>query len=359
MTDADVAGIRMALEAWGFKTVTKELVRDAVVRVAAEREIDTAQLWLRGLVWDGVRRVDSFLVRCMGVVDDEYAVALGRYMWTAQAGRVLQPGVKADMCVIFEGGQGTVKSSTIEALAPGEEYAIEVDLARKEEETVRMMRGVLVAEIAELSGLHTRDLESVKKFISRRKENWIPKYKEFATSFWRRLVFYGTTNRTDILADETGERRWLPVHVERSDVALIVRERDQLWAEGAAMFEGRWQDEAGRGVGAGVAWGAAEAIGKTRHGAYTIEDPWAERVADWLLGVDPFEDADSMVGVSVGRGSLPFSASDLMSGALSLTPAQQDGRAQRRVSAILKRMGYMAKTVREGGITRRRWVKAV
>lgn len=373
MTDADVVRMRMRLEAIGFKSVPKELARDALVLVAAEAKFDSARMWLEDVEtrWDGKRRVEEFLLRYMGVEDDArgYVRAVGRYLWTALAGRVLQPGVKADMVVIYEGPQGVKKSTAIEALVPGPEFFVEVDLGEDEADTVRKLRGALVGEIAELSGLHTRALEDIKKFVVRRVEKWVPKYKEFPSVFARRLVFLGTTNRTDILADETGNRRWLPVHVERSDVDAIVRDREQLWAEGAAMFRAE-----------GVAWEAAERLAAgVVHDAYTIEDAWSGAVATWLAERDPFEavpdgaDAGAVGGGgagapggvspvagdgSGGRGGSGFTTSDCLAGALRLATRDMDRLAQKRVSAILRRFGYHQQTVRISGIPTWGWRKA-
>lgn len=355
MTDADVVRMRMRLEAIGFKAAPKELVRDALVLVAAEAKFDSARLWLEDVAerWDGKARVEEFMLRYLGVEDDAagYARAVGRYLWTALAGRVLQPGVKADMVVILEGPQGIRKSSAIEALAPGEEFFVEVDLGEDEADTVRKLRGALVGEIAELSGLHTRALEDIKKFVVRRVEKWVPKYKEFPSVFARRLVFLGTTNRTDILADETGNRRWLPVHVERTDVEGIVRDREQLWAEGAALFrEG------------GVAWEAAERLAGVGgvHDAYTVEDAWAGAVAQWLAERDPFEPVPPVAGaVSEGWGDSGFTTSDCLAGALRLSTKEMDRLAQKRISAILRRFGYKSQTVRIDGLPTWGWRKAV
>src|SRR5574341_1011542 len=147
MTDADLVRLRIAMEQMGFKTAPKELARDAVVLVAAERRYDSAQLWLKGLVWDGVPRVEQFLARYMGTTDSAYTRAVSRYMWTALAGRVLQPGVKADMVPIYEGDQGLRKSSAIEAISPAPDFFVEIDLEEPEENTVRKMRGALAVVV--------------------------------------------------------------------------------------------------------------------------------------------------------------------------------------------------------------------
>jgi hypothetical protein len=340
MTDADVVRLRIALERMRFKTAPKEMVRDAVVLVAAQNRYDSAQLWLGRLKWDGTPRVAAFLETYLGCTGSEYVRAVSRYIWTALAGRVLEPGVKADMVPIFEGGQGLRKSSAIEAMSPAPEFFVEIDLGDKEDDTVRKLRGALVGEIAELSGLHTRELEGIKKFVVRKTEKWVPKYKEFPSTFKRRLIFIGTTNKTEILADDTGNRRWLPLHIERADAEGIARDREQLWAEGAALFRT-----------GGVAWRDAEALAGDEHGAYAMSDAWDTRVLEWLGGVDELSDA---VGP---RGGAPFTTADALAGAIGLSTKEMNRNASNRVGAILRAAGYEQKSVWKSGRTERAWVE--
>jgi len=210
-SDADYSRLRIRLESKGFKPVGRELIRDAVGLVADNNPFDSAIAWLNALPWDGHPRVENFLRDCFGASDTDYVRAVSLYLWTALAGRVLSPGVKADMVPILVGDQGAVKSSSVAAMVPGVEFFTEISFSEKDEDLARKMRGRLIAEIAELRGLHTRELDSIKAFIARTHETWVPKYREFAVQFPRRLVFIGTTNQDEFLADETGNRRWLPV----------------------------------------------------------------------------------------------------------------------------------------------------
>uniref|UniRef100_A0A1A9ZTL0 Virulence-associated protein E-like domain-containing protein n=1 Tax=Glossina pallidipes TaxID=7398 RepID=A0A1A9ZTL0_GLOPL len=98
------------------------------------------------------------------------------------------------------------------------------------------MRGRLVGEISELRGLNSKEIESIKAFITRTHEVWVPKYREFATQFSRRLVMFGTTNQEEFLADETGNRRWLPLRVGKMRLDDIKRDVMQLWAEGTELY---------------------------------------------------------------------------------------------------------------------------
>src|SRR5690606_13267649 len=102
---------------------------------------------------------------------------------------------KADMVPILVGTQGVGKSTAIAAMSPSPEFFAEVSFSEKDDDLSRKMRGKLVAEIGELRGLHSKEMESVKAFITRTHEHWIPKYREFETTFPRRLVFIGSTNK--------------------------------------------------------------------------------------------------------------------------------------------------------------------
>lgn len=269
--DADYSRLRINLERIGFKPPTKEIVRDAVQYVAERNSFDSAQLWLNRLQWDGVPRVESFFPTYWNTVDNAYTRATGRYLWTALAGRVLDPGCKADMAPVAYGPQGARKSSGVAAIAPDPEFFTEISFGEKDNDISRKMRGRLIAELAELRGLHTKDLESIKAFIARQYEDWTPKFREFNTKFARRLVFFGTTNQQEFLADETGNRRWLPLAVGEVDVDGITRDRLQLWAEGREMF-----------LRGGVDYQEAEKLAAREHGTFMIHDSWEDAIHRWL-----------------------------------------------------------------------------
>lgn len=289
--------LRFTLERLGFKPVGRELIRDAVHWLASIQEIDTAQVWLGGLKWDGVPRVDRFLTRYFNTEDSPYATAVSRYAWTAMAGRVLVPGIKADMAVILTGEQGQRKSSGIEALAPFDTFR-EMNFNQPEEARARLMRGCLVVELGELSGLKTRAVEEIKAWTSRRKEDWTPKYQEFAVSLLRRCLFWGTSNPTEVLDDPTGARRWLPLESGRVRVEDIARDRDQLWAEARVLFEQ-----------GGVAWEEAERLARDVHERFTVDaDSWEDALRTWLETPDiggvkpssePFRTRDALVGIGL------------------------------------------------------------
>lgn len=332
-TDADYARLRIHLEHNGFKPIGRELIRDVVLLVATDHQFDSAIEWLDGLTWDGTPRVEQFLTRYFGAEDTEYTRAVGTYLWTALAGRVKTPGCKADMVPILVGEQGSGKSTGVAAMAPALDFFSEVSFHEKDEDLARKMRGRLVAEIGELRGLHTKELESIKAFITRTHENWIPKYREFAVQFPRRLVFIGTTNRDEFLADETGNRRWLPVRVNATDLEAIKADRLQLWAEARELYQAR-----------GIEFRAAEALSVEVHAEHMISDSWEEVVNTWL------DEAELLTG-EIPRTRRFLRVGDVLKGALGFEERSIGRREETRLGAVLRTLGYARKKIRDEGRT--------
>ncbi|EAY0359017.1 replication protein [Salmonella enterica] len=339
-TDADYARLRIKMEQHGFMPIGRDLIRDVVMLVADEQPFDSATTWLNGLEWDGVPRIETFYHTHFGTADTPYTRAVSMYMWTALAGRVLEPGIKADMVPILVGPQGCGKSSGVEALSPDPAFFTEISFAEKDDDLARKMRGRLLAEIGELRGLNTKELESIKAFVTRTHENWIPKYREFATQFPRRLVFIGTTNEDEFLADKTGNRRWLPVEVSKVDVKAIKTDLLLLWAEARETF---------KRLG-GVRFRDAERLAASVHETYTIKDAWLETVEKWL-------DTPDLMTNDIPRNCEFLRASDVLKEAIGLDSRNIGKREEMRISNVLQNCGYKRAKRFVNGKQIRVWVK--
>jgi hypothetical protein len=319
-----------------FEEPARDKLRDVVHAVAQQNRFDSAILWLEGLpVWDGVPRVDSFFSTYGGVDNTPYTRAVGAYLWTALAGRVLVPGCKADMVPVLSGPQGFRKSSLVAAIPPDPEFFAEIDLAAKDDDTARLLRGKLVGELPELKGMRRREVEAMKAFITKQHEHWIPKYREFETTFPRRLIFVGTTNESEFLQDETGNRRWLPLTVTRPcDPEGVARDRNQLWTEAAARFKA-----------GGVAFLEAERLALAEHDSYLEHDAWTDRIANWLsyTEIDPAE--------GIGTDEIAVQVLGIDAGRINRDTQGRIGRAMKNVP------GFIKKKIRRGGVPVWRYVR--
>lgn len=311
-----------------FKHIPVELIRAAIDDVAERHSFDSAQVWLATQEWDGVERCETFLTDYLGVEDTPYARSVSLYIWTALAGRVIEPGIKADMVPVLVGDQGVGKSTTIAALSPDPGFFGELNLALKDAELVRSMRGKLVLELGELRGMRVKEIDDLKQFIACRRDEFRDLYKRHMTVYPRRSLFIGSTNNETFLVDDTGARRWLPVTVPTrtqgevaSQVKAVARDCGQLWAEGARVF-----------AQGGIQWQDAENLAKHEHGKFTHVDVWFEIIERWL--------AEPEFDGGAPRGAAGVTANELLLSALDVAKGAITDAARRRVTAVLRQLGY-------------------
>jgi predicted P-loop ATPase len=345
LREEDITQLQLNFEHSGFAPLDRKALRDILWFLARQHCIDSAKVWLNSLRWDGTPRVATFLAAYAGAEDTPYTAAVSRYLWTALAARVYEPGCQADMVPVLIGPQGARKTTVVKSLVPSEEFFLEVDLSEDNDNLSRKMRGRLVGELSELQGLSTRDVESMKTFLSRTREDWVPKYQEFSLQFLRRIVFIGTTNEEEFLLDATGNRRWLPVKVTGLDAEHVIADREQLWAEGAALFSE-----------SGVAWRDAEHLARPRHGAHMVRDSWEDKLSEWLEGPDLLADDGSPTSSPTSRGARPFTSAEAIE-ALGAKVGQTQKSSEMRLSRVLKTMGYEKRQMMVAGNLRHWWVK--
>lgn len=332
----------MHLERVGFISPSDRMVDRAVAFVGRRNKFDSARDWLSTKTWDGVERAERFFIDYWGAADTPYTRACGRYIWSAMAARVEMPGCKADMTpVLISQQQGLRKTAGVMAMAPDEDAFVELTLDTPDKELAYKIRGKLVGELGEMSGMSKRDQEGLKNWLSRPFEEFREVFQPRPTKFKRRVLFLGTGNREEILEDETGNRRWLPMLVQKVDDERIVADRDQLWAEGKLLFCANghmpeWQD--------------AQTLAVDVHPDFSIDDPWTDIIKAWL-------DADAMDGAEgPKRGEAPLRGADILMGALGFKPDGIRQADQKRMGRAMRNLGFDLRPVRfEGGVAKR-WV---
>lgn len=343
LIDVDLVNLREALERQNFAAISASMMRDSLLAVATRNSYDSAIVWLNGLVWDGVPRIDNFLHTHCGAVDDAYTRAVSRYIWTGLPCRVFEPGCQLDMVPAFQSAQGTRKSSGLLALAPSKDYFTDsVSFAKDDDNFKRAIRGKLVIEIPELAGLGKAEVEFVKRMITRRDERWTEKWQVMETVYPRRGMMFASTNNINFLPqDETGHRRWLPVEIDKLDDVLISRDRDQLWAEGKV----RWQALKNAGL-PGVDFHEAEQLAKVRHARYEQTDTWELKIKNWLEAEVSVEGGAPIIPAPNKR---PLHISEVLEGAIRMTTDKMNRSAEIRAANVMRALGYTKKQMRLPG----------
>lgn len=312
LKETDYTLIQYEAERLGFKRLSTAMVRENVLFTAQANVFDSAIDWGNSLVWDGVKRCENLLSTYFGAEDSDFTRAASLYITSAMGGRLMDPGCKADAAIVLVGKQGAGKTVSIGALAPLDETFAEINLATRDADQSRQLRGKLIGELGELRGLRSREAEDIKSWMSRTAEEWIPKYQEFSATFKRRLTFWGSTNEQQFLNDVTGNRRWIPIKVTEPKPDLIKRDRDQIWAESIQIFKENH-----------IMWQGVQSLLSGVHQDFFDEDPLVEKVREVLERQN-----------NVNR----FASADLW--AALLTGQEFDKRASSRLKLVMVLLGW-------------------
>lgn len=272
--------------------------------------------YLDGLEWDGVPRLDRWLIQHMGADDDPYVRAVGRLVLVAAVRRVRQPGCKFDECLVLVGDEGIGKSSVLRTLG-SPWFSDSLPLGADPKETVERTVGVWICESAELIGNSPAKVHEIKAFLSRQEDGpFRAAYGHNSMMRMRQFVPIATTNDAVFLHSTTGDRRFWPVKVHYSDATM---DRDQLWAEAT------WREAIGEPIRLDAElWDEAQA----HRNQYKAEDPW-ESI---LRGVH--QETISLAGIWE---------------LLGVQIAKASGRDAQRVAGIMTRLGYeKSRKMRDG-----------
>ncbi len=322
VTDADVSKLQEWLQRAGLETLSKDVAHQAVDLRAAECAFHPVRDYLAGLRWDGERRVLGWLHTYLGAEHGPYTEHIGAMFLVAMVARVFDPGCKADYMMVLEGPQGARKSTAC-AILGGEWFSDAMPDINGGKDAAQHLNGKWLIEIAELAALGKAENTRLKSFITRPVERYRPSYGRKEVIEPRQCVFIGTTNQGAYLRDETGGRRFWPVKVGSIDTDALARDRDQVFAEAVHLYRQgtRWWPDSN----------FETAHIRPQQEARFEADAWEEAVAGWLAN------QRQVTVLEVARLALFIEMPKL-------------GTAeQRRIGAILERLGWVRGTLDKDG----------
>ena len=267
--------------------VGHDLILTALPIVARRHLVSPIREYLTGLKWDGKLRLPTWLSVYGGCDDSPLSQRIGAWWMQQAAARGLKPGCKADYCLILDGEQGLGKSTLLRALVPRSEWFTDSITQLKEKDDKLLLAGCWIAELAEITALGSSRVEHLKAALTQPTDLIRPPYKPHAEPFPRSCVFAGTTNQRQYLNDETGGRRFWPVTVvRRPDIAALVRDRDQLWAEAVERER--------RGIQRWPEYG--DTLFAEAQEARRNELPWESELSTYLVGRGDFVTTTQLLG---------------------------------------------------------------
>lgn len=278
----------------------ENLVRKVMTNESRKNEFNSARDYFaqREDEWDGVNRLEDFLIRYAEAPDTPYVRAVGMLPFIAAVRRVRHPGAKFDEMLVLESSQGKNKSTAFEILATRPEwFSDSVPLNADNRELLEHVEGKMFVEVAELQGIRKGDVEHIKAMLSRTTDRARMAYGRTQVERPRQFVFIGTANGRTYLRDETGNRRFWPVEIHEFDLAALRRDVDLLWGEAAHLES--------EGISIRLDPSLYEAAGREQDKRLEIHaDPFSDTIAAYLGGFTgkiTSEDAWAIFDVDAGR----------------------------------------------------------
>jgi len=204
--------------------------------------------YLSQLEWDGEPRLDN-LAHTLDLVNGNEsgsitALAFRMFMVQAcasadhaEAAKQLHSDVEAhfESVLVLVGDQGTGKTKGLRKLLPRplrKYYKEGQVLNLHDKDSVKRVVSCWICELGELEATFRKnDIATKKAFLSQEIDEIRAPYAPKSSRLDRRTSFVGTVNDESFLADETGNRRFVPVRLGKLTINLDDEAIDQHWAE--------------------------------------------------------------------------------------------------------------------------------
>jgi putative DNA primase/helicase len=315
MEDHHAAEFRRIMHADEFKA-KKPDVYDEMMAIARRNSFDPLLDYLAGLRWDGVPRLGTWLARYAGAEASEYTAEVGRSFLIGAVARARVSGCKMDTMLILEGAQGLGKSTLLRYLF-GDRFFVDHLPDFNNKDSFQQLQGAWCVEVAELGAMAKAEVKDIKQFMSRLVDKFRPPFARVPVQLGRRVVFAGSVNPEEggYLKDQTGNRRFWPVMCRAVDLAGILNDRNQLWAEAVMEFEH------------GTPWHL------TDEGVIAA----AQHQQELRREIHPWE---TLIRVHL-QNQWEVSVSDIIANVLKLPADRQSSQTVRQVAAALNACGWV------------------
>lgn len=240
LADEDLAGLRIFLESEYHITCAYK-IQDAFDSFIDQTSIHSVREYIKGLKWDGVKRIDTVFIDFLGADNTPYIRKSARKIFCAGIARIFTPGIKFDYLPTLIGAQGIGKSTFIRIMGK-DWYSESLKVSDMKDKTaVEKLLGSWVIEISEMDGMNTTKADTLKSFLSAQQDKYRPAYGRETVTDKRQCIIIGTSNEREFLKDDTGNRRFWPIDVGKNAPTKNVftelpEEIDQMWAEAYMLW---------------------------------------------------------------------------------------------------------------------------
>jgi len=333
-TDLDIERVYLRLADELGIDIPKQTAVDLVLVTAQKYAYSPVRDYLNSLANVTPIDLDSLAERWFGTKDPLHATYLKKTL-IAGVARVFEPGCKVDTLLILQGIQGLLKSLCLQTLAGKGWFTDSLNDSNEKDEKMKLKRYWML-EYSEFETVYKRkEVSQLKAFLSSPVDSLRVPYGKAIQDFPRSSIFVGTTNKQEILNDETGSRRdWILPVQQTIPIKTVEAERDGVWAAAVAAYK------------AGEQWWLTPEEDELRAEAnksWQASDTWEASILNYLQL----------------KNKSSTTVAELLTEVIRLDLAQQKKAEQMRVSEVLCRNGWSRVAKRIDGKLQKCWEKKV
>ena len=221
-----------------------QLIRSALTVVANRNRYNPVLEYMNIAYrdWDKEERLDTFFSDYLGVDKSAVTRLITRLFFVGAVAKVYNPSRKFDFVLDLVGGQGAGKTTILQKIAPCGYYTDQFSSFENKDDFAVMRRALIVND-DEMTATANSTFEVLKKFVTLQEFEYRKPYGHQAERFPKGFVLARTTNNLYYLKDKTGERRFLPLLVDKDrQLANPVKDLTpeyvkQAWGEAVHIFK--------------------------------------------------------------------------------------------------------------------------
>jgi len=213
-----------------YKRATSSVVQETLNVIANENHYHPVLSLLYEEKWDNIDRLNE-IYNMLGINDSFYKVFVKK--WAIQTIALLfnseSNPITAEGVLVLQGKQGVGKTQFFSHLAIKENFfkgGATLDMSNKD--SLMSATKIWICELGEIDSTTKKEQSALKAFLTEKTDRFREPYARCETIRPRRTSFCGTVNPKGYLRDETGNRRYWTIPIEKINLKKIF-EYDQEW----------------------------------------------------------------------------------------------------------------------------------
>jgi len=229
LTDNKVLLIQTFLERKYDIALTNAKVNEAINMAATQNTYSSAYDWIESKTWDGRKRLWNIASDVFGNNDRGINKALAIWIINLVAGAYGTATGKFQYSLDIIGQQGTGKTTFLKRL--GQDYYTDQFMTFTSKDSFEVMLKNLLINDDEMQVTEISREKAFKKFVSTSEFTYRPAYGRNPIIKQRHFVIARTTNDYEYLTDMGGNRRIIPLIVNKNEIKTPAFELPDDWFE--------------------------------------------------------------------------------------------------------------------------------